>query len=64
MRLRIHNGPEGLVITDEEGKPLEDVQSLAVEYEDGKVTACVIVHEPLLDFEVDASLLDLRNNHE
>ncbi len=62
MRLRIQNSPEGLIVTDEWGKPLEDVQSLAIEYEDGKVTACVIVHEPLLDLEVNASLLDLSED--
>mgnify|MGYP003130530370 CR=1 FL=1 len=62
MRLRIQSSPEGLIVTDEWGKPLQDVQSLAVEYEDGKVTACVIVHEPLLDLEVNASLLDLSED--
>jgi len=62
MRLRIQNSPDGLIVTDEWGKPLEDVQSLAIEYEDGKVTACVIVHEPLLDLEVNASLLDLSED--
>ena len=62
MRLRIQNSPEGLIVTDEWGKPLQDVQSLAIEYEDGKVTACVIVHEPLLDLEVNASLLDLSED--